>query len=150
VFTGGARAELIKYAANAFLATKITFINEIADLCEKPSAPTCRTWPAASASTTASATKVPARRPRLWRLVLPEGHAGPGRTAQDFDGAARAQIVETVVKVNDAGRKRRWPTSHRPAAAASLRGKTVAVLGLTFKPNTDDMRDAPSIGRPPV
>ena len=134
-------AELIKYAANAFLAVKITFINEIADLCEKVGA------------NVHDVAKGMGLDGRIGRKFL---HAGPGyggscfpkdtlalvRTAQVNDSPIR--IVETVVDVND---KRKKAMAQRvvDACGGSLRGKTVAVLGVSFKPNTDDMRDAPSL-----
>jgi UDPglucose 6-dehydrogenase len=134
-------AELIKYAANAFLATKITFINEIADLAEK-----------AGANVQDVARGIGLDN-RIGSKFL---HAGPGyggscfpkdtialiKTAQDFGAPLR--IVETVAAVNDQ-RKRAMSRKVMAAAGGSLRGKTIAVLGLTFKPNTDDMREAPSI-----
>lgn len=141
VFTNRATSELIKYAANAFLATKITFINEMADLCEK----------------------VGANVQEVARGIGLDGriggkflHAGPGyggscfpkdtlalvRTAQSADAPTR--IVEAVVEIN-AERKRRMVDRVVDACGGSLDGKTIAVLGLTFKPNTDDMRDAPSL-----
>ncbi len=139
--TGRRTAELIKYAANAFLATKITFINEIADLCEKVGADVQEVARGIGLDN------------RIGGKFL---HAGPGyggscfpkdtmalvKTAQDNDAPLR--IVETVAAVNDT-RKRAMARKVTAALGASLRGKTVAVLGLTFKPNTDDMRDAPSI-----
>ena len=141
VFTNRATSELIKYAANAFLATKITFINEMADLCEK----------------------VGANVQEVARGIGLDGriggkflHAGPGyggscfpkdtlalvRTAQSAEAPTR--IVEAVVEIN-ADRKRRMVDRVVAACGGSLEGKTIAVLGLTFKPNTDDMRDAPSL-----
>jgi UDPglucose 6-dehydrogenase len=134
-------AELIKYAANAFLATKITFINEIADLCEKVGADVQHVARGIGLDN------------RIGGKFL---HAGPGYGGSCFpkdamaliktgqDNAAPLRIVETVAAVNDA-RKRAMARKVTAALGASLRGKTVAVLGLTFKPNTDDMRDAPSI-----
>ena len=141
VFTGRRTAELTKYAANAFLATKITFINEIADLCE-----------AVGADVRDVARGIGLDR-RIGAKFL---NAGPGhggscfpkdtlallKTAEDFDSPIR--IVEAVVTANDA-RKRRMGRKVIAALVGEPRGKTVAVLGLTFKPNTDDMRDAPSI-----
>jgi len=141
MFTGRRTAELIKYAANAFLATKITFINEVADLCEEVGA---------DVQDVAKAIGLDGR---IGRKFL---HAGPGyggscfpkdtlalmRIAQDFGAPAR--LVETVVAVNDA-RKAGMATRVIAACGGSVRGKTIAVLGLTFKPETDDMRDAPSI-----
>ena len=141
LFTDIATAELIKYAANAFLATKITFINEIADLCERLGA---------DVQDVARGIGLDGR---IGRKFL---HAGPGfggscfpkdctalvRTARE--AAAPLAIVETVVAVNQA-RKRQMADKIAAACGGSLAGKTLAVLGLTFKPNTDDMRDAPSL-----
>jgi UDPglucose 6-dehydrogenase len=134
-------AELVKYAANAFLATKITFINEIADLCEKVGAEVQDVARAMGLDN------------RIGSKFL---HAGPGfggscfpkdavaliKTAQDNEVPLR--IVETVAAVNDT-RKRAMARKVMTALGGSVRGKTIAVLGLTFKPNTDDMREAPSI-----
>ena len=141
LFTDRRTAELIKYAANAFLATKITFINEIADLCERVGA---------------NVQEV-ARGIGLDNRIGPKFlHAGPGfggscfpkdvraliKTAQDCDVPMR--ILEAVETVNDT-RKRAMARKVSAVFAGVLRGKTVAVLGLAFKPNTDDMREAPSI-----
>ncbi len=134
-------AELIKYAANAFLAVKITFINEIADLCEKVGA------------NVHDVAKGMGLDGRIGRKFL---HAGPGyggscfpkdtlalvRTGQDYDSPVR--IVETVVDVNDQ-RKKSMARRIVDACGGSLQGRTVAILGVSFKPNTDDMRDAPSL-----
>ena len=141
MFTGRRTAELIKYAANAFLATKITFINEIADLCE-----------AVGANVQDVARGIGSDN-RIGAKFL---HAGPGyggscfpkdtlaliKTAQDFGTPVR--IVETVAAVNDQ-RKRAMAKKVVAACGGSVRDKTVAILGLTFKPNTDDMRDSPAI-----
>ena len=141
MFTGRRTAELIKYAANAFLATKITFINEIADLAEKAGADVQEVARGIGLDN------------RIGGKFL---HAGPGfggscfpkdtralvKTAQDHDVPLR--IVEAVLAVND-NRKRAMARKISAALGGNLRGKTVAVLGLTFKPNTDDMREAPSI-----
>ena len=141
LFTARRTAELIKYAANAFLATKITFINEIADLCE-----------AVGANVQDVARGIGLDN-RIGGKFL---HAGPGyggscfpkdtlaliKTAQDFGAPMR--IVETVAAVNDQ-RKRAMAKKVIAACDGSVRDKTVAVLGLTFKPNTDDMRDSPAI-----
>jgi UDPglucose 6-dehydrogenase len=141
LFTSIETAELIKYAANAFLATKITFINEIADLCERIGA---------DVQDVARGIGLDGR---IGRKFL---HAGPGfggscfpkdclalvRTAQEE--LAPLAIVETVMRVNDA-RKRRMADKITAACGGSVAGKTLAVLGLTFKPNTDDMRDSPSL-----
>jgi UDPglucose 6-dehydrogenase len=141
LFTTRRTSELIKYAGNAFLAMKITFINEMADLCEK----------------------VGANVQEVARGIGLDGriggkflHAGPGyggscfpkdtlalvKTAQDHDSPVR--LIETVVSVND-NRKRAMGRKVIAAAGGDVRGKKVAVLGLTFKPNTDDMRDSPAI-----
>jgi UDPglucose 6-dehydrogenase len=141
MFTDRRTAELIKYAANAFLATKITFINEIADLAEKVGADVQEVARGIGLDN------------RIGSKFL---HAGPGyggscfpkdtvallKTGLDHDTPLR--IVEAVVSVNDA-RKRAMARKVAAALGGELRGKTVAVLGLTFKPNTDDMREAPSI-----
>ena len=140
LYTGRRTAELIKYAANAFLATKITFINEIADLCERVGADVQEV----------------ARGIGLDNRIGPKFlHPGPGyggscfpkdvraliKTAQDNDVPMR--ILEAVESVNDA--RKRAMARKVASAVGNLRGKTIAVLGLTFKPNTDDMREAPSI-----
>ena len=141
MFTDRRTAELIKYAANAFLATKITFINEIADLAEKVGADVQEI----------------ARGIGLDNRIGPKFlHAGPGFGGSCFpkdtvallktglDHEAPLRIVEAVVAVNDA-RKRAMARKVANALGGELRGKTIAVLGLTFKPNTDDMRESPSI-----
>lgn len=141
VFTNRATSELTKYAANAFLATKITFINEMADLCDKVGA---------NVQEVAGGIGLDGR---IGRKFL---NAGPGyggscfpkdtlalvRTAQS--AGAPTRIVESVVEIN-AERKRKMADRIIEACDGSLDGKTIAVLGLTFKPNTDDMRDAPSL-----
>jgi UDPglucose 6-dehydrogenase len=141
MYTERRTAELIKYAANAFLATKITFINEMADLAEKVGANVQEVARGIGLDN------------RIGGKFL---HAGPGfggscfpkdtlaliKTGQDYEAPLR--IVETVVAVNDQ-RKRAMARKVLAAAGGNLRNKTVAVLGLTFKPNTDDMRDSPSI-----
>ncbi len=141
VFTARRTAELIKYAANAFLATKITFINEMADLCE-----------AVGADVQDVARGIGLDN-RIGGKFL---HAGPGyggscfpkdtlallKTAEDHDVPCR--IVEAVVQVNDS-RKRAMGRKILQAMGNNVRGKTVGLLGVTFKPNTDDMRDAPSL-----
>ena len=141
IFTEPETAELIKYAANAFLATKITFINEMADLCEKVGA---------DVHDVARGIGLDGR---IGRKFL---HAGPGyggscfpkdtlalvRTAERVGAPTR--IVEAVVAVNDA-RKKQMAAKIVAHCGGSVAGKTLAVLGLTFKPNTDDMRDAPSL-----
>ena len=143
LFTSRRSSELIKYAANAFLAVKITFINEMADLCEKVGADV------------QDVSRGIGMDGRIGAKFL---HAGPGyggscfpkdtlallKTAEDHEAPTR--IVEAVVKVNDA-RKRAMGRKVIEALGGmdAARGKKVALLGLTFKPNTDDMRDAPSI-----
>ena len=141
LFTGLETAELIKYAANSFLAMKVTFINEMADICERAGA---------DVHDVARGIGLDGR---IGRKFL---HPGPGfggscfpkdtlamvRIAQDHGAPSR--LIEAVVAVNDA-RKASMAARIVAAAGGSVRGKTIAVLGLTFKPETDDMRDAPSI-----
>ncbi len=141
LFTQRQTAELIKYAANAFLATKITFINEIADLCE------------AVGADVQEVAKGMGLDGRIGAKFL---HAGPGyggscfpkdtlalvRTAEEAKAPLR--IVEAVVDINDK-RKKRMAEKVIAACGGSVKGKTIAILGLAFKPNTDDMRDAPSL-----
>jgi UDPglucose 6-dehydrogenase len=141
IFTQRQTAELTKYAANAFLATKITFINEIADLCD------------ATGADVHDVARGIGLDGRIGRKFL---HPGPGyggscfpkdtlalvRTGQQFN--APVQIVETVVGINDY-RKKDMAKRIIAHCDSSVAGKTLAVLGVTFKPNTDDMRDAPSL-----
>ena len=141
IFTNLETSEMIKYAANTFLATKITFINEIADLCERVGA---------DVHDVARGIGLDGR---IGRKFL---HPGPGyggscfpkdtlalvRTAQLVESPLR--IIETVVAVNDA-RKARMADRIISVCGGSVAGKTIAILGLTFKPNTDDMRDSPSL-----
>mgnify|MGYP001766287819 CR=1 FL=1 len=141
LFTGRRTAELIKYAANAFLATKVTFINEMADLCEKVGANVQEVARGIGLDN------------RIGSKFL---HAGPGyggscfpkdtralvETARQYQAPAR--LVEAVVAAND-GRKRRMADKVIAAAGGSVAGKRIAVLGLTFKPNTDDMRESPAL-----
>ncbi|WP_413871881.1 UDP-glucose dehydrogenase family protein [Albidovulum sp.] len=141
LYTDLETAELIKYAANAFLATKITFINEIARLCEKVGADVKQVSRGIGLDG------------RIGNKFL---HAGPGYGGSCFpkdtsalarigqEHAAPMQIVETVIKVNEEV-KRRMVEKVLDLCGGSVNGKTVAVLGVTFKPNTDDMRDAPSL-----
>ena len=141
LFTNLETAELTKYAANAFLATKITFINEIADLCEKVGADVHGV----------------ARGMGLDRRIGGKFlHPGPGYGGSCFpkdtlaltrtgeQAGSPLRLVETVVAVNDA-RKKAMAERVIAACGGSVAGKTIAVLGVTFKPNTDDMRDAPSL-----
>jgi UDPglucose 6-dehydrogenase len=141
MFTARRTSELIKYAANAFLAMKITFINEMADLCE------------AVGSNVQDVAHGIGLDKRIGGKFL---HAGPGyggscfpkdtlalvKTAQDYGSPLR--LIETTVSVNDQ-RKRAMARTVARAIGSDIRGKTVALLGLTFKPNTDDMRDSPAI-----
>jgi len=141
LYTDRRAAELIKYAANAFLATKITFINEIADLCEKVGADVQEIARGIGLDN------------RIGSKFL---HAGPGfggscfpkdvraliKTAQDYDVPLR--VLEAVAGVNE-NRKRAMARKVSTMFSGALRGKSVAVLGLTFKPNTDDLREAPSL-----
>jgi UDPglucose 6-dehydrogenase len=141
VFTGRRTAELIKYAANAFLATKVTFINEIADLCERVGADVQEVARGIGLDN------------RIGSKFL---HAGPGfggscfpkdlraliKTAHDY--AVPMRILEAVETVNDT-RKRAMARKVSSVFGGVLRGKTIAMLGLTFKPNTDDVREAPSL-----
>ena len=141
LFTSRQTAELIKYAANTFLATKITFINEVADLCEKVGADV------------QDVAKGIGLDGRIGSKFL---HAGPGyggscfpkdtlalvRTAQTVESPLR--IVEAVVDINNK-RKKQMANRIVEACGGSVDGKTIGILGLAFKPNTDDMRDAPSL-----
>src|SRR5262249_50468535 len=141
VFTSIETAELIKYAANAFLATKIGFINEVADLCEKVGA---------DIQDVARGIGLDGR---IGRKFL---HAGPGfggscfpkdcralvRTAEEAEAPLR--IVAAVMQANDT-RKQQMADRIVAACGGSVAGLTIAALGLTFKPNTDDMRDSPSL-----
>src|SRR3954462_15132453 len=141
MFTARRTAELIKYAANAFLATKITFINEMADLAEKVGADVQQVARGIGLDN------------RIGGKFL---HAGPGYGGSCFskdtlalikaaqDHAAPLRLVETTGAVNDQ-RKRAMARKVMQACGGEIRGKRVALLGLTFKPNTDDMRDAPSL-----
>ena len=141
LFTARRTSELIKYAANAFLAVKITFINEMADLCEKVGANVQEVSRGIGLDN------------RIGKKFL---NAGPGyggscfpkdtlaltKTANDYGSPVR--IVDTVVEVN-AARKKAMATKVIEAMGGDVAGKTIGVLGLAFKPNTDDMRDAPSL-----
>ena len=141
VFTSRRTSELIKYAANAFLAMKITFINEIADLCERVDA------------NVQDVSRGIGLDGRIGSKFL---HAGPGyggscfpkdtlalaKTAQDYDAPVR--LIETTISIND-NRKRAMGRKVISAVGGDIRGKKIAILGLTFKPNTDDMRDSPAI-----
>jgi UDPglucose 6-dehydrogenase len=141
LYTGRRTAELIKYAANAFLATKITFINEVADLCEKVGANVQEVARGIGLDNRIGSKFLHAG-PGFGGSCLPKDTLALIKTAQDH--AAPLRIIETVVAVNDT-RKRAMARKISSALGGSIRGKNIAVLGLTFKPNTDDMREAPSI-----
>jgi UDPglucose 6-dehydrogenase len=146
LFVGRRTSELIKYAANAFLAMKITFINEMADLCEAVGADVQQVARGIGLDN------------RIGSKFL---HAGPGYGGSCFpkdtlalvrtavDAGSPVRLVETTVEVNDA-RKKAMAKRVSAAADGDLSGKTVAVLGLTFKPNTDDMRDSPALDLVPA
>lgn len=141
MFTGRRTSELIKYAANAFLAMKITYINEVAELCERVGADVQQVARGIGLDN------------RIGSKFL---HAGPGYGGSCFpkdtlalvktaeDSGAPIRLIETTVAINES-RKRAMARKVIAACNGMVRGKTVAVLGLTFKPNTDDMRDAPSL-----
>jgi UDPglucose 6-dehydrogenase len=141
LFTGRRTSELIKYAANAFLAMKITFINEVADLCEAVGADVQQVARGIGLDN------------RIGSKFL---HAGPGYGGSCFpkdtlalvrtavDAGSPVRLIETTVEVN-ATRKKAMAAKIIKAMGGSVAGKTIGVLGLTFKPNTDDMRDAPSL-----
>ena len=141
LFTSRRTAELIKYAANAFLATKITFINEIADLCEQAGADVQDVARGIGLDNRIGSKFLNAG-PGFGGSCFPKDAMALMQTARDFGTSCR--IVETVASVND-HRKRAMGRKVIAACGGSVRGSTIAVLGLTFKPNTDDMRDAPSI-----
>ncbi len=141
LFTGRRTSELIKYAANAFLAMKITYINEMAELCERVGADVQQVARGIGLAN------------RIGSKFL---HAGPGYGGSCFpkdtlalvktaeDSGAPIRLIETTVAINES-RKRAMARKVIGVCNGSVRGKTIAVLGLTFKPNTDDMRDAPSL-----
>src|ERR1700760_2184084 len=140
MFTARRTAELIKYAANAFLATKITFINEIADLAEKVGADVQHVARGIGLDNRIGSKFLQAR-PGLGGWCFPKDTRALVKIALDHDVPLR--IVEAVLAVND--NRKRAMGRKVSSVAGNLRGKTVAVLGLTFKPDTDDMREAPSI-----
>ncbi|MBV1689575.1 UDP-glucose/GDP-mannose dehydrogenase family protein [Novosphingobium sp. G106] len=134
-------AELTKYAGNAFLATKITFINEIADLCEKVGADVREVARGIGLDNRIGGKFLNAG-PGYGGSCFPKDTVALLKTAQDFEAPQR--IVEAVVAVND-NRKRAMGRKVIAACGGDVRGKRIAILGLTFKPNTDDMRDSPAI-----
>jgi UDPglucose 6-dehydrogenase len=141
LFTSRRTSELIKYAANAFLAMKITFINEMADLCEKVGADVQQVARGIGLDN------------RIGSKFL---HAGPGYGGSCFpkdtlaltrtavDAGAPVRLIETTIEINDA-RKKAMAGKIATALGGNVAGKTIGILGLTFKPNTDDMRDSPSL-----
>ncbi len=141
LFTDRRTAELIKYAANAFLATKITFINEIADLAEKVGADVQEVARGIGLDNRIG-TKFLHVGPGYGGSCFPKDTLALLKTGQDHETPLR--IIEAVVSVNDT-RKRAMARKIAAALQGDVRGKTIALLGLTFKPNTDDMREAPSI-----
>src|SRR6202161_2131983 len=141
LYVGRRTAELIKYASNAFLATKITFINEIADLCERVGADVQEVARGMGLDNRIGAKFLHAG-PGFGGSCFPKDTTALLKTAQD--NGVPLRIVETVAAVN-AQRKRAMARKVVNALDGSIRGKTIAVLGLSFKPNTDDMRDSPSI-----
>jgi UDPglucose 6-dehydrogenase len=141
LFVGRRTSELIKYAANAFLAVKITFINEIADLCEKVGADVQQVSKGIGLDNRIGAKFLHAG-PGYGGSCFPKDTLALTKTAHDYNSPVR--IVDTVVEVNTA-RKKAMAGKVIEAAGGSVKGKTIAVLGLAFKPNTDDMRDAPSL-----
>jgi UDPglucose 6-dehydrogenase len=141
MFTGRRTAELIKYAGNAFLAMKITFINEIADLCERTGA-NVQDVARGIGLDNRIGSKFLNAGPGYGGSCFPKDTLALVKTGQDYDSPLR--LVEATVEVNDR-RKRAMGRKVINAVGGSVRGKTVGILGLTFKPNTDDMRDAPSI-----
>ena len=141
VFTTLESAEIIKYAANAFLATKITFINEIADLCEKVGGDVQQVAAGMGLDNRISGKFLHAG-PGYGGSCFPKDTLALTRTGQEVNSPLR--IVETVVEVNDA-RKRKMTDKIIEACDGKVAGKTIAVLGVTFKPDTDDMREAPSL-----
>ncbi|WP_127752442.1 UDP-glucose/GDP-mannose dehydrogenase family protein [Devosia sp. 1566] len=141
MFTGRRTSELIKYAANAFLAMKITFINEMADLCEKVGA-NVQDVARGMGLDNRIGTKFLHAGPGYGGSCFPKDTSALAKSGQDHEAPLR--LVETTIAIND-GRKRAMGRKVIAAMGGEVRGKTVAVLGLTFKPNTDDMRDAPSL-----
>lgn len=141
LYTSRRTAEMIKYAANAFLAVKITFINEVADLCEESGADV-RDVAKGIGLDQRIGPKFLEAGPGYGGSCFPKDTLALVKTAQDF--ARPLRLIETTVAINDQ-RKRGMARKVVAACGGSVRGRTVAVLGLTFKPNTDDMRGAPSL-----
>jgi UDPglucose 6-dehydrogenase len=141
MFTSRRTAELIKYAGNAFLAMKITFINEIADLCEKVGA-NVQEVARGIGSDNRIGSKFLHAGPGYGGSCFPKDTVALVKTAQDYDAPLR--LIEATVAVNDA-RKRAMARKIISTMGGDVRGKTIAILGLTFKPNTDDMRESPAL-----
>jgi UDPglucose 6-dehydrogenase len=141
VFTSRRTSELIKYAANAFLALKITFINEMADLCEAVGADVQQVARGIGLDKRIGSKFLNAG-PGYGGSCFPKDTLALVRTA--IDAKSPVRLIETTVQVNDA-RKKAMADKVAKAVGSDLKGKTIGVLGLTFKPNTDDMRDAPSL-----
>ncbi|MBI1197854.1 MAG: nucleotide sugar dehydrogenase [Phenylobacterium sp.] len=146
LFTSRRTSELIKYAANAFLALKITYINEMADLCEAVGADVQQVARGIGLDGRIG-TKFLNAGPGYGGSCFPKDTMALVRTARDY--GSPVELVETTIKVNDE-RKRAMARKVVKAVDGNLKGKTVGVLGLTFKPNTDDMRDAPSLAIVPA
>lgn len=141
IYTSIETAELAKYAANAFLAMKVTFVNEVADICERVGADitdvaTCM------GSDTRIGGKFLRPGPGFGGSCFPKDTLAMMRIAQD--AGAPSRLIESVVTVNDA-RKANLSARVRSACGGTVRGKVIAILGLTFKPDTDDMRDSPAL-----
>ncbi|WP_396594073.1 UDP-glucose dehydrogenase family protein [Brevundimonas sp. R86498] len=141
VYTSRRTSELIKYAGNGFLAMKITFINEMADLCEKVGADVQQVAKGIGLDGRIGS-KFLNPGPGYGGSCFPKDTIALVRTAQQYGAPVR--LIETTVEVNDA-RKLAMAEKIRAAIGGDIAGKTVAILGLTFKPNTDDMRDSPSL-----
>jgi UDPglucose 6-dehydrogenase len=142
VFTGRRTSELIKYAANAFLAMKITFINEMADLCEKVGADVQQVAKGIGLDKRIGGKFLNAG-PGYGGSCFPKDTIALVKTAQDYGAPTR--LIETTVQINDDRKKAMAGKVAAAIGSEDLAGKTIGVLGLTFKPNTDDMRDAPSL-----
>ena len=142
VFTGRRTSELIKYAANTFLAMKITFINEMADLCEKVGVDAQQVAKGIGLDKRIGGKFLNAG-PDYGGSCFPKDTIALVRTAQQYGAPVR--LIETTVAVKDARKKAMAAKFAAALGLDDLAGKTIGVLGVTFKPNTDDMRDAPSL-----
>jgi UDPglucose 6-dehydrogenase len=146
LFTSRRTSELIKYAANAFLALKITYINEMADLCEAVGADVQQVAKGIGLDGRIGGKFLNAG-PGYGGSCFPKDTIALVRTARD--AGSPVELVETTIKVNDE-RKRAMARKVMKALDGDVKGKTVGILGLTFKPNTDDMRDAPALAIVPA